>query len=41
MKSFLTNGIPFCHNALYFLLMAVILAEVIGQKRNERIIVTF
>jgi len=30
MKNFLTNVIPFCHNALVFLLMAVIFAESIG-----------
>jgi len=41
MKSFLTNDIPFCHNALSFLLMAVNFAEAPGQKRNDLIIVTF
>jgi len=41
MKSFLTNSIPFCHNALKFLLMAVIFAEVLSQKRKEHIIITF
>jgi len=36
MESFLTNVIPFCHNALSLLLMAVIFAELFRQKRLKQ-----